>query len=108
MVFFGTLTAMTSEESSRNAKKKAVNPLYPVVVLSGIAFTLTACAYGILMVRTQDPRSAGTVAASPLLVFLDKNGFLLLMVELAILTLASVAAMVTDDYWTARRDASSK
>lgn len=99
---------MTNEELSGGAKKKLVNPLYPVVVLSGVAFTLTACAYGILMVRAQDPRSAGTVGASPLLAFLDKNGFVLLMAELAVLTIAGVAAMATDDYWTARRNSSSK
>ncbi len=99
---------MTSEEPVRDARKKAVNPLYPVVVLSGIAFTLTACAYGILMVRTQNPRNAGSVQDSPLLMFLDKHGFLLLMIELAVLTLASVAAMATDDYWAARRGSSRK
>jgi hypothetical protein len=102
------LLAMASAEPDRNGNKKAVNPLYPVVVLSGIAFTLTACAYGILMVRTQNPRTAGTVGDSPLLLFLDKHGFLLLMAELAVLTLASVAAMATDDYWTARRGSSDK
>jgi hypothetical protein len=31
---------------------------------------------------------------------------MVLMVELAVLTVASVAAMATDDYWTARRDSS--
>jgi hypothetical protein len=97
---------MTNEEPARNAKEKAVNPLYPVVVLSGVAFTLTACAYGVLMVRTQNPRNAGAVDASPLMVFLDNHGFMVLMVELAVLTVASVAAMATDDYWTARRDSS--
>jgi hypothetical protein len=84
------------------SEKKRGNPLYALVVAAGLAFTLTACAYGVLMVRSMNRDASSSVASSPLLAFLDRHGFKLLMGELALLGVASVAAMATDDYWTKR------
>lgn len=82
--------------------KKKGNPIYSLVVIAGLAFTLTACAYGVLMVRSMNRQSSATVADSPLLSFLDRHGFKLLMGELAVLGVSTVAAMASDDYWSKR------
>ncbi|MFO0819611.1 MAG: hypothetical protein U1A77_16810 [Pirellulales bacterium] len=84
------------------SEKKRGNPLYALVVAAGLAFTLTACAYGVLMVRSMNRDASSSVAASPLLSFLDRHGFKLLMGELTLLGVATVAAMATEDYWTKR------
>jgi len=78
-----------------SGEKKATNPFYAIVVVAGIIFTLTVCAYGILMVRAMNPAAAGAGEESGLLAFLDKYGFRVLLIELAILGASSFAAMAT-------------
>ena len=92
------------------AKKTAgVNPFYVLLVLIGIAFTLTACAYGVMafkVVRTKE-RAAEQPAGAALLTYLDEHGAQLMAVEVALLALCSFGAMATDRYWI-RRDASRR
>lgn len=90
--------------------KKRVNPFYVLLVLAGIAFAITACAYGVMAVRQLHagdyPLSATTLAAqgvetdAGLVRFMDQHGARLMFVELAVLGLATVAAMGTDRVWT--------
>ncbi|MFO0871315.1 MAG: hypothetical protein U0935_20520 [Pirellulales bacterium] len=89
------------------APKKPGNPVYAVVVAAALLFALTACAYGVLMVRDSHPSAAGTAPESGLLAFLDRHGFRLLLGELAVLAVATVTAMATDDFWTKRRSRES-
>lgn len=100
---------------------KPVNPFYVLVLIAGIAFAITACAYGIMIVRKLEPppsraaqagaAQAGGVqsgeqteedAAHELVEWMDRHGFKALMIELAVLAVATLAAMGTDELWTRR------
>jgi hypothetical protein len=85
--------------------KKPNNPFYVVLVLTGIAFLMTAIPYGLLLFRTQklDPRSPA--AAKPehgWLAFVDRYGNRLFLSEIVILGVATVGAITTDQYWMRR------
>ncbi|HUY92699.1 MAG TPA: hypothetical protein VMV10_28420 [Pirellulales bacterium] len=87
-------------------KSGGLNPFYVLLVLIGIAFTLTACAYGVMafkVVRTKE-QAAEQRQGAALLSYLDEHGAMLMTVELALLALCTAAAMTTDRYWI-RRDA---
>lgn len=81
--------------------KFASNPFYALLLLAGPVFVVTACAYGLMTLRGYrgGPIGAGD---SPLLQYLAEHGTWLLVGELAVLLVASVAAMLTDDYWQRR------
>lgn len=85
------------------SKRSPKNPFYVLLVVLGIAFALTACAYSVMTLkavrRTSDPQSAdGTV----LLEFLDEHGAALMAAELVLLAITTVAAISTDRYWMQR------
>ncbi len=106
-------------------KKSRTNPFYLLLVIFGIAFSLTACAYGVMAFRavhgadvagfkkrsatggrwtgTSDPAgdlsAAETPAGRSLLTFLDDHGAQLLGIELALLAVATFGAIGTDGYW---------
>ncbi|MCE9604461.1 MAG: hypothetical protein K8U03_06090 [Planctomycetia bacterium] len=90
------------------AAKKPFNPFYLLLVIAGTAFCISACAYGVLAMRSLRPdrqvTSARTVVEPPhpLMSFLERDGEKLLLGELAFLALFSFAAMATDGYWTRR------
>ena len=106
--------------SSMGFKKKGFNPFYVLLVIVGTAFCLTACAYGLMAMRALRPErshdahavagSSGAAdansAARPgphqLLAYMVRNGEKLLLIELAVLTVATFAAMGTDSYWIRR------
>lgn len=87
-------------------KAKPFNPFYPMLVAVGLAFSITACAYGVMTVKLLDPIGAEEVrqADTGLLPFLDRHGMTLLLSELAALAVLTVAAIGTDDYWTRRAE----
>jgi hypothetical protein len=101
--------------------KKPINPFYPMLVIAGTAFCLTACAYGLMAMRELRPNRPVTVPSSdgqpsaavasakphPLMTYLASNGEKLLLVELGFLALFSFAAMGTDGYWTRRAEAAA-
>jgi hypothetical protein len=78
---------------------KSVNPFYPPLVVVGVVFALTACAYGVMTVRGLDPHQAGE---GGLVGFMDEYGLLLMVAELCLLGVLTVAAIGTDEYWTRR------
>ncbi len=80
--------------------KERINPFYPLLVLAGVAFALTACAYGVMALKAMSPDVADE--KHPLMVFLDQHGMLLLGGELALLGVTCVLAMATDGYWSRR------
>jgi hypothetical protein len=86
------------------AKRKPFNPFYPLLVAAGLAFSITACAYGVMTVKMLHPAGAEEVrqADAGLLQFLDRHGMTLLLSELGALAVLTVAAIGTDDYWTRR------
>jgi hypothetical protein len=89
------------------ARKKPINPFYVLLVIVGIAFVLTACAYGVTAFRALRPNRA--VAALPpqansLTTFMDERGEKLLVAELVVLAIATVGAISTDGYWARRAE----
>ena len=55
-----------------------------------------------MMVRGMNPLLEEPVQESRLVQFLHENGFQALMVELAVLAIATFGAIGTDDYWNRR------
>ena len=84
--------------------KKVANPFYVLLLAAGVLFSITACAYGVMMLKGGDAGNAdGSVTSSHRLIeFLDRHGAVVMTVELAVLAVATFAAIGTDDYWTRR------
>jgi len=79
-----------------------INPFYFVLVAAGMIFAVTACAYGVMtFLAMQDTYADNT---SKLLQFLEEHGGLLLTIELAVLAVATFAAIGTDSYWDRRAE----
>src|SRR4051812_42877677 len=81
--------------------KQPLNPFYVLSVIAGIAFTLTACGYGLLMIRANrglPPTGDDAAAPHPLLALLDRSGMMILSVEVAVLAVVSIAAIMLDHY----------
>jgi hypothetical protein len=87
--------------SANVPQKKTFNPFYGALVAVGIAFAITACAYGVMTVRMLDPRAAdeGGMAA-----LMDRHGLKLLVGEIALLAVLTFAAIGSDDYFTRRAE----
>jgi hypothetical protein len=82
---------------------EAINPFYIVLVVVGILFALTACAYGVMALRAVAVRSGeASASGQSLMQFLDRYGMWVMIGELAVLALATFGAIGTDDYWTRR------
>lgn len=83
-------------------EKKPVNPFYVALVILGTLFAITACAYGVMMlvtIREGDVPMTATTPLSeqhPMMLFMDRHGFRLLLWELGLLALAIMLAMTTD------------
>lgn len=92
------------------ARKKPINPFYVVLVIVGAAFAITASAYGVTAMRAlrTDSASATAPSESSLTPFMANHGNNLLLGELVILAIATVAAISTDDYWTRRAKLSNE
>ena len=78
--------------------KQPINPFYVLSGVLGFAFTVTACAYGVLMLEANrgimDSDALGP--QHPLLSLLDTHGMAILAVEVALLGICSIAAIVLD------------
>jgi integral membrane sensor domain MASE1 len=85
--------------------KQATNPFYVVLVLVGILFFVTACAYGVMAFRADRLGRAAQQDApsSGLMGFLQQRGGQVLAGELLLLGVATFAAIASDSYWSARR-----
>lgn len=95
--------------ASMPKKKSGFNPFYVLLVLLGIAFTVTACAYGVMAFKAtrSDDALAGAPSGAAMLTYLDQHGGELMALELALLAVCTFAAMSTDRYWI-RRDADER
>lgn len=80
-------------------QKQPVNPFYSALVVVGVLFALTACAYGVMTVRGLEPQNADE---GGLVGFLDAYGVWIMVGELLVLGILTVAAIGTDEYWTRR------
>ena len=86
-------------------QQKPVNPFYVALVPAGIVFAVTACAYGVMTVRGLDPHHA---ANDGLIRLMEQRGLVILVVELALLAVLTVAAIGTDDFWMRRFEQSQR
>jgi hypothetical protein len=86
------------------AQRKATNPFYVALLPVGVAFAVTACAYGVMTVRGLDPLHAEDGGVVGLM---DRHGLLIMVVELALLGALTFAAIASDDFWS-RRSATSQ
>jgi len=82
--------------------RKTPNPFYVALVLIGILFTVTACAYGVMTIQQMNP--SGTQQPHPMTALLDEYGAVILAIELILLAIATVAAIGTDEYWMRLND----
>ncbi|MGD9721010.1 MAG: hypothetical protein AB7O59_03030 [Pirellulales bacterium] len=83
--------------------REPVNPFYVVLVIIGVVFLVTACAYGVMAYRAISPLAARDVERHPLTSLLDTHGVKILSGELALLAVASFAAMGLDRLRDSRR-----
>jgi hypothetical protein len=85
--------------------RKSANPFYALLVVVGVAFVVTAAAYGVMAVR--ESRSAAiapgqVVSPHPLMTWMRENGNKALLIELAALGAFTIGAIATDDFWQRR------
>lgn len=87
---------------------KRRNPFYALLIPAGMAFSITACAYGYMaFVQVNSLRSEATRhAGSSMFRLLNAHGTMILLAELAVLAVLTVAAIATDDWWTRPREES--
>lgn len=90
--------------------RKFANPFYGLLLIAGIAFSMTAVAFGVMAFRDRDmaAKNAGPgVDDHPLMAWMSDHGEKTLLWELAALAVFTVGAIATDDLWQ-RREQSQK
>jgi hypothetical protein len=83
-------------------RKEPINPFYIILIVVGVAFVVTACAFTLLLLQ-QNRTTGPSALSSPLMEFLRVRGMLLMGVEVIALGLASTGAMWLDSR-RSRRD----
>ena len=79
------------------------NPFFLLLLLVGITFSITACAYGVMTVRgLHRALDQPDQPAHQLMQWMDQHGFWALMIQLGLLAVCTFAAIGTDDYWQAK------
>lgn len=87
----------------RHPYKKSANPFYAVLIVVGLMFVVTAAAYGVMATRESQAAVSGQpVDQHALMTWMHDHGNAALLGELALLGLATFAAIGTDDYWQRR------
>jgi hypothetical protein len=82
---------------------KSRNPFYPLLVVMGIAFAITASAYCVMAFReVRAPAAMEQAAPHPLIAWMHDNGTTALLTELGLLAIFVVGAITTDSYWQRR------
>ncbi|MCI0335860.1 MAG: hypothetical protein L0228_21850 [Planctomycetes bacterium] len=85
--------------------EKFANPFYGLLLVAGIAFAITATAYGVMAFRDRDTAASVASASAeehPLMTWMNEHGAAALGTELAILAVGTIGAIATDDYWQRR------
>ena len=86
--------------------KEPINPFYLLLVVLGIVFFITACAYGTMAYRAISPDKAEP-SSHELMAFLDRNGMQLMGLELALLAACTFGAMWLDQFRARRQKPAS-
>jgi hypothetical protein len=89
--------------------KQPFNPLYFLAMLFGITFTITACAFGVMMLKSIRPEGLPRPgqAGSGLMDLLSQHGVAILAVEVSGLAIFSIAAIYLD-HLRGRREVSRR
>lgn len=86
--------------------RRHTHPLYYLVGVFGVAFTVTACAYGVMSFRSDRGGDAyGRETSAGLLGLMREHGGKVLGAEIAALAVAAVAAMAADSRAARRLEA---
>lgn len=89
--------------------KKSANPFYAILILAGLAFVVTAAAYGVMATRESRAAVSGKPAEEhALMKWMHDHGDAALLCELAVLGIATFAAIGTDEFWQRRAAAKAK
>jgi hypothetical protein len=78
---------------------RIVNPFYALLLVVGVAFALTGCAYTVMSFRQLDPHA---VDEPGMVALMKDHGLTIMLSELGVLGLLTFAAIGTDDFWTKR------
>ncbi|WP_254508702.1 hypothetical protein [Anatilimnocola floriformis] len=81
--------------------KLFTNPFFAFLVIVGLVFAFTACAYTVMSFQNLDPHTVDQPGMSQLM---KQHGLMILAVELGLLTVLTIAAIGTDDFWTKRAE----
>jgi hypothetical protein len=84
------------------AAKKPTNPFYLALLPVGVLFAVTACAFVVMTMRGLDPQQAEETG---LVLLMARHGTSILVIELVVLAVLTVAAIASDDFWTRRFEA---
>jgi hypothetical protein len=82
--------------------KKRRNPFYVLLIPVGLAFVVTAFAYGFMAFQAVNATraEAGRYSAHPLFQWLRAHGDTTMIIELAVLAVLTVAAIAADSWFT--------
>ncbi|WP_425614685.1 hypothetical protein NA78x_004559 [Anatilimnocola sp. NA78] len=83
---------------------KIINPFYAALMVVGLMFAVTACAYTVMSFRKLDPMLPDDPGLTS---FMEHHGLKIMVGQLAVLAVLTFAAIGTDDFWT-RRDEAKK
>ena len=85
------------------ARPRSINPFYVVLLVVSVIFVITVCGYTVLTFRATSREVAVQLdSVHGLLSFLDRYGVSLMLCEVAVLGVATVAAIMTDQFWAKR------
>jgi hypothetical protein len=74
----------------------------------GLAFAITACGFAVMMVNDINTIGELDPEGEPRFIqFFWEHGFAALMIELAVLALATIGAIATDEMWSDRADSAT-
>jgi hypothetical protein len=93
------------DELSVTRNRKFANPFYGLLLVAGLAFVVTATAYGVMAFRERETRPAAAESSAdshPLMAWMSDHGDATLLIELGALAAFTFAAIATDDYWQRR------
>jgi hypothetical protein len=90
--------------------RKRRNPFYILLIPVGLAFVVTAFAYGFMAFQAVNATraEAGRYNAHPLFHWLRAHGDAAMIIELAVLAVLTVAAIATDSWFTRSEAARSE
>jgi hypothetical protein len=103
-------SALLFAATDMRRSNKFANPFYSLLLMAGIAFALTATAYGVMAFREARPMPQGAVTVPdekatehPLMAWMSQHGEAAMLTELGFLAVFVFGAIGTDGYWQLRR-----